>query len=122
MRASEQLGKENISAAHYDLRFLKPLDEGLLHEIFTKFTRIITVEDGAIAGGFGSAILEFMNDNGYRADVKRLGIPDLFIEQGSVAELHRECGFDADGIVRAALNFPEIGFPEFLQRIPEVGR
>jgi 1-deoxy-D-xylulose-5-phosphate synthase len=107
VKAAEQLDKENISAAHYDLRFLKPLDEKLLHEIFKKFSKIITVEDGAVAGGLGSAILEFMNDNGYRADVKRLGIPDLFIEQGSVAELHRECGFDADGIVHTALTFPK---------------
>ena len=89
------------SVAHYDLRFLKPMDEGLLHEIFSKFSRIVTVEDGSVMGGMGSAVLEFMSDHGYAAKVHRLGIPDLFIEQGSLAELHHECGFDTEGIIRA---------------------
>jgi 1-deoxy-D-xylulose-5-phosphate synthase len=94
----EMLAKDNISAAHYDMRFLKPLDNKLLHEIFHKFDKVITVEDGAIAGGFGSAILEFMSDNGYNAKVKRLGVPDRFIEHGTQHELHKECGYDADSI------------------------
>jgi len=104
VEACDTLEKEDHSVAHYDLRFLKPLDEELLHGIFSKFNIIITVEDGSVMGGMGSAILEFMADHGYTSKVQRLGIPDLFIEQGSVAELHHECGFDTEGIVRAVLN------------------
>ena len=89
---------ENISAAHYDMRFVKPLDEKLLHSIFKTFQNVITVEDGVLKGGFGSAVLEFMADNGYNANVKRLGIPDKFIEHGTVRQLHKECGIDSQGI------------------------
>ena len=89
------------SVAHYDLRFLKPLDEEMLHAVFCKFSKVITVEDGSVMGGMGSAVLEFMADHGYASKVTRLGIPDHFVEQGSVAELHHECGFDAEGITRA---------------------
>jgi 1-deoxy-D-xylulose-5-phosphate synthase len=105
--ACEALAKENISVAHYDLRFLKPIDEALLHDVFKKFDKIVTVEDGAVQGGMGSAVLEFMADHGYSAKVVRLGIPDRFIEQGSVAELHRECGFDSEGIVQNIKNIIE---------------
>jgi 1-deoxy-D-xylulose-5-phosphate synthase len=87
------LEKENISPAHYDLRFAKPLDEALLHEVFTKYKKVITVEDGTIVGGIGSAVLEFMADNNYNAQVKRLGMPDHFIEHGEQKELYEECGF-----------------------------
>jgi len=80
--------------------FLKPIDEQLLHEIFTKFDKIITLEDGTIIGGLGSAVLEFMADNNYSAKVKRLGIPDRFIEQGKQIELYSECGFDIVGIIK----------------------
>ena len=90
--------KENISIAHYDMRFVAPLDKDALHKIFKKFSFIITVEDGVLKGGFGSAIIEFMSDNGYNADVRRLGIPDYFVEQGTQDELYRECGIDAEGI------------------------
>ena len=93
-----EMEKSGIRVAHFDLRFLKPLDEDLLHGIFRKFSKILTVEDGSVMGGMGSSILEFMADHGYQAQVRRLGIPDSFIEQGSVAELHLECGFDAEGI------------------------
>jgi len=99
--ACAALEKSGISMAHADLRFLKPLDEDLLHGIFRKFTTVVTVEDGSIMGGTGSAVLEFIADHGYHARVLRLGIPDQFIEQGSVAELHHACGFDAEGIIRA---------------------
>ena len=102
IKATEQLESEGISAAHYDIRFLKPIDEVLLHEIFTRFNKIITVEDGVIKGGLGSAVLEFMSESNYNAKVTRLGIPDRFIEQGSVGELHHECGFDVEGIVLSA--------------------
>ncbi len=96
----DKLEKEHISLAHYDMRFVKPLDEELLHEIFNKFDKIITLEDGALKGGFGSAVLEFMQDNDYRAKVKRLGIPDRFIDHGTQQELYRECGYDAESIFK----------------------
>jgi len=103
-RAIQILEKEHISAAHYDMRFLKPLDHMLLKSVFTKFNRIITVEDGCITGGMGSAVIEYMNDNNYKARVIRLGIPDRFIDQGTQEELYRECGYDTEGIVLTARN------------------
>ena len=83
----------------YDLRFVKPIDELMLHEVFSKFLKVITVEDGCIMGGFGSAVLEFMVDNGYNSEVKRLGIPDRIVEHGTQPELWNECGYDAKAIV-----------------------
>jgi 1-deoxy-D-xylulose-5-phosphate synthase len=103
VEACEQLEKEGHSVAHYDLRFLKPLDQEMMYKIFNKFDTVITVEDGAVTGGMGSTILEFMADHGYKANIQRLGIPDLFIEQGSVDELHNECGFDTEGIITATM-------------------
>lgn len=100
VEACKELLSKGINAAHYDMRFVKPLDEMLLHEIFGKFNHVVTVEDGCIQGGMGSAILEFMAMNGYNAKVQILGIPDKFIEHGSQAELHAECGYDTEGIVR----------------------
>jgi len=88
-----------LSVAHYDMRFAKPLDEAMLHEVFEKFDHVITVEDGCLQGGIGSAILEFMVDHNYTAKVKRLGIPDKLIEHGEQYQLYAECGFDAAGIV-----------------------
>ncbi len=103
LKACKQLVAKNIDAALYDIRFLKPLDEELLHKIFTKFDKIITLEDGTIIGGLGSAVTEFANDNGFHnASIFRLGIPDRFIEQGTLEELHQECGIDLDGIMKAA--------------------
>jgi 1-deoxy-D-xylulose-5-phosphate synthase len=102
------LQKEGIDAAHYDMRFVKPLDKQLLHEIFAKFNKVITVEDGCLMGGFGSAILEFMADYGYQAQVKRLGIADAIIEHGEQIELHRECGFDPEGIAQTAHQMVDI--------------
>lgn len=99
--ACEQLAKENIFPAHYDLRFAKPLDEKMLREVFEKYSHIITVEDGCLQGGVGSAILEFMADNQLHAIVKRLGIPDQYIEHGEQPELWKECGYDADAIASA---------------------
>lgn len=93
--------KENFSIAHYDMRFVKPLDENILHEVCKKFKNIITVEDGTIVGGFGSGVMEFVSDNNYTVNIKRLGIPDRFIEQGSQKELYDECGFHTQGIIRA---------------------
>lgn len=102
VEACEMLKTEGISAAHYDLRFVKPLDEALLHEVFQRFDKVITVEDGCVKGGMGSAVLEFMADHEYTAKVKRLGIPDRIVEHGEQLELHRECGFDSEGIAEAA--------------------
>jgi len=103
IKVCEKLEKQGLSIAHYDLRFVKPLDEKLLHVIFSKFKKIITVEDGCIQGGFGSSVVEFMADHHYQAEVRRLGIPDVVIEHGEQIELQRECGFDADGIEKAVL-------------------
>ena len=96
--------KLNISVAHYDMRFLKPLDAELLHEIGKKFDRIVTIEDGVIQGGFGSAVLEFMNDNGYNIQIKRMGIPDTFVEHGTPEELYEMIGLDANGIANTILS------------------
>jgi 1-deoxy-D-xylulose-5-phosphate synthase len=98
-----RLEAKGISVAHYDMRFVKPLDEAMLHEIFKNHNRVITVEDGCLQGGFGSAILEFMADNQYSALVKRLGIPDRIVEHGEQHELHHECHFDEDAIEATAL-------------------
>ena len=97
LRAEAEKG---LSIAHYDLRFLKPLDEKLLHEVGQRFTRIVTVEDGVRIGGLGTAVLEFMADHGYAARVKRIGIPDRFVEHGNVQELYKFCQMDEDGIVK----------------------
>ena len=89
------------SIAHYDMRFLKPIDEDILEEVGQKFSRIITVENGAKKGGLGSAVLEWMNDHGYQPKVVRLGLPDSFVEHGTVAELQHIVGIDAEGIIKA---------------------
>ena len=89
---------EGINPAHYDMRFVKPIDAELLHEVFAKFNKIITIEDGTVVGGFGSAVLEFMNQNGYKADVKIMGIPDRLVEHGSPRELYSEIGLNAQAL------------------------
>ncbi len=89
---------DTYSIAHYDMRFVKPLDESLLHEIFKKHDKVITVEDGCLQGGFGSAVVEFMTDHNYHSQIKRLGIPDEYIEHGTQAELWRECEYDKQAI------------------------
>ncbi len=99
--AIRDLKSEGITPAHYDMRFAKPLDEALLHEVFSRFEKIISVEDGTIVGGFGSAILEFMNEHHYKAEVKILGIPDKLVEHGTPKELQQECGYDARAIAEA---------------------
>ena len=107
VEACASLVKEGLNPAHYDMRFVKPLDSDLLHEVFSKFKKIVTVEDGCLMGGFGSAVLEWMMDHGYQAQVKRLGIPDDIIEHGEQIELHRECGFDPDGIAATVRSLAE---------------
>jgi len=99
--AIRNLRAEGIDPAHYDLRFVKPLDEEMLHEVFQNFKKIVTVEDGTIVGGMGTAVLEFMNLNGYQSQIKLLGIPDVIVEHGSLKELHKECQFDANAIALA---------------------
>lgn len=108
VEACQVLNKKGISVAHFDLRFAKPLDEALLHEVFTRFSKVITLEDGCIVGGIGSAVLEFMVDNQYTARVKRLGIPDRIVEHGEQLELHQECGMDTAGIVVAVQKLLEV--------------
>ncbi len=98
--AVERVAAKGISVAHYDMRFLKPIDEDILHEVGRKYKHVITLENGVIKGGLGSAVLEFMADNGYNPDVRRLGIPDQFIEHGSVPELCRLCNIDVESIVK----------------------
>jgi len=99
IKAQENLDKEGLNIAHYDMRFAKPLDETLLHKVFVKFNNIITIEDGCLDGGFGSAVLEFMSKNNYSAKIKRLGIPDKFIHHGTQQELHNDCKYDAKAII-----------------------
>ena len=101
MSACKELATEDLHPAHYDMRFVKPLDEAMLHEIAQNYGKILTVEDGTVVGGFGSAILEFMALHGYTPEVKMLGIPDRIVEHGKPEELHRECGYDAKGIANA---------------------
>ncbi|MGQ8337290.1 1-deoxy-D-xylulose-5-phosphate synthase [Sunxiuqinia sp. A32] len=103
-RAVKSLEKEGYSVAHYDMRFVKPLDSELLHKVGKNFSKIITVEDGVVQGGFGSAILEFMADHQYNPQVVRLGVPDQFIEHGTPDELQRDCGFDQKGIYHTAID------------------
>ena len=97
--AIDRVAKDGISVAHYDMRYLKPIDEDILHEVGRKFKCIITLENGTIKGGLGSAVLEFMADNGYKPDITRMGLPDEFVEHGSVPELCRLCKIDIESIV-----------------------
>ena len=103
-KAIAELAEQGVSAAHYDMRFAKPIDELMLHEVMGKFKNIITIEDGCLQGGMGSAVLEFMGDNGYAVNIKRLGIPDKYIEHGTQDELYTECGFDVNAMVSTALS------------------
>ena len=93
----------HLSVAHYDMRFIKPLDEDILHEVGQRFKRIVTVEDGVRTGGFGTAVLEWMNDHGYSPRITRLGLPDNFVEHGTVAELRKIVGLDEESIRKAIL-------------------
>jgi 1-deoxy-D-xylulose-5-phosphate synthase len=113
LEASEML-TDDISVAVYDMRFAKPLDEALLKTIFKKFKKVITVEDGCLQGGFGSAIVEFMTDHGFTSKIKRLGIPDEVIEHGTQQELWHQCGFDRDGIIKACKELIEVPVKELI--------
>ncbi|HYC41200.1 MAG TPA: 1-deoxy-D-xylulose-5-phosphate synthase [Chitinophagaceae bacterium] len=100
--AIRELKNDGLDPAHYDMRFAKPLDEEMLHEALLRYPKVVTVEDGTVKGGFGSAILEFMNEHGYRNELMILGIPDRVVEHGTPKELYRECGYDAEAIAEAA--------------------
>ncbi len=104
IEAVKDLECEDLSVAIYDMVFVKPLDKELLHEVFSKFDKVITIEDGCLSGGFGSAVLEFMSDNGYSAKVKRLGVPDIFIEHAPINIQHYICGFGVDQIKSTILD------------------
>ncbi len=101
LEAQNDFMQMGLKIAHYDMRFAKPLDEDLLHKTFQKFDKVITIEDGCLQGGFGSAVLEFMANNNYNSEVIRLGIPDEFINHGTQKELRTECGFDKKAIISA---------------------
>ena len=101
--SAEDSSEAKLSVAHYDMRFLKPLDENILQEVAEKFSRIVTIEDGVRMGGFGSAVLEWMSDHGYHPQVTRLGIPDDFIEHGKVSELREIVGLDKNSIQKSIL-------------------
>lgn len=108
VEAQKQLEAEGIKIGHCDLRFVKPLDEQMLHNVFTKYNKVITLEDGCLQGGMGSAILEFMADHSYTNRVVRLGIPDRLVEHGTQEQLHKECGYDVDGIVETVYSLKEL--------------
>lgn len=108
--AVAEMKELGLSVAHYDMRFVKPIDEVMLHEVFSKFDKVITVEDGTVMGGFGSAVIEFMAEHNYSAQVIRLGIPDAYVHHGTQVELWADCGFDKNGIVKKTkemLNFSD---------------
>jgi 1-deoxy-D-xylulose-5-phosphate synthase len=99
--AADKLALEGIQVAHYDIRFVKPLDEEMLHDVFSKYKKIITIEDGTIVGGMGSAVIEFMSAHNYSSEIKMLGMPDRIVEHGEQAELYTECGYDTSAIINA---------------------
>lgn len=101
----KRLAEENVSVALYDMRYLKPIDEEILHEVGRHFTKIVTLEDGVIIGGFGSAVVEFMSDNHYAVEVKRIGLPDRFVEHGAVSKLYSVYGLDVEGIIKVVKTF-----------------
>ena len=115
--AIQELKDLGVSAAHYDMRFVKPIDQVMLHEVFTKFKKVITIEDGCIMGGFGSAVVEFMADQGYSSQIIRLGIPDKYIHHGTQEELWADCGFDKDAIFATAKKM--IGWSETINVVSE---
>jgi 1-deoxy-D-xylulose-5-phosphate synthase len=98
--AIEKAKASGVDAAHYDMIYLKPIDTDLLHEIGKNYRRVVTVENGTITGGLGTAVMEFMSENGYAPEIKRIGIPDRFVPHGTIPELYRWCGMDADSILK----------------------
>ena len=99
--------KQGVSVAHYDMRFLKPIDTDILREVGEKFTHIVTVEDGVVKGGLGTAVTEYMVANGYTPTINTIGIPDVFVEHGTPAELYKICGMDNASVLQAILKFKQ---------------
>jgi 1-deoxy-D-xylulose-5-phosphate synthase len=99
-KAIKQLRLEGHNPGHFDMRFVKPIDEAMLHEVCQRYPYLVTVEDGSVQGGFGSAVLEFMAKEGYKNQVRILGIPDRIVEHGTPKELHRECEYDTEAIMQ----------------------
>lgn len=110
--AIQELKEEGVSVAHYDMRFIKPIDQVMLHEVFTKFKKVITIEDGCLMGGFGSAVVEFMSDQKYNSEIVRLGIPDEYIHHGTQDELWEDCGFDKKAILKTIKKMLSISLVE----------
>jgi 1-deoxy-D-xylulose-5-phosphate synthase len=104
-RVIKMLLKDGISAAHHDMRFVKPLDEEVLHRVFKQYKKVVTIEDGVLQGGFGSAVLEFISDHNYNVQLKRIGLPDQFIDHGTTEELFRDFGLDQQGIYKTIKAF-----------------
>jgi 1-deoxy-D-xylulose-5-phosphate synthase len=113
--AIRDVKNEGLNPAHYDMRFAKPIDEVLLHEVFTRFNKVITIEDGTVVGGFGSAVLEFMNAHNYKAAVKIMGIPDELVEHGTPKQLYSEIGIDANGIAEAVRDMVRMNVEELVK-------
>ena len=116
VEALEKLNYEGIKCSHYDMRFVSPLDQEILDEVSDRFEKIITVEDGVIDGGFGSAVAEYFASSDKKPTTLRLGVPDRFVEHGTQQELYRECGFDSDGIIRTVHEFIRHSAESMLQR------
>ena len=104
----DEAEKQGVSVAHYDMRFLKPIDTDILRQVGEKFRYIVTLEDGCVTGGLGSAVVEYMSEKGYNPTIKVMGIPDKFIEHGAPEELYRVCGMDKDSVLNAILNFKNL--------------
>ena len=104
----DEAEKQGVSVAHYDMRFVKPIDTGILREVGEKFKYVVTLEDGCVTGGLGSAVIEYMTANGYTPRVEVIGIPDKFVEHGTPEELYRICGMDKDSVLRAILKFKNL--------------
>ena len=104
----DEAAKQGVSVAHYDMRFLKPIDTEILREVGEKFKYVVTLEDGCVNGGLGSAVVEYMAENGYTPTIKVMGIPDMFVEHGTPDELYRVCGMDKDSVLRTILKFKNL--------------
>ena len=106
--ACQELESQGVRPAHFNMRFVKPLDEEIMHQVGKSYKKVITIEDGTVVGGFGSACLEFFAEQNYQVEVKILGIPDRLVEHGKPAELHKECGYDKEAIMETVLNWSEV--------------
>ena len=106
--ACQELESQGIKPTHFNMRFIKPLDEAIMHQVGKNYKKVITIEDGTIVGGFGSACLEFFAEHNYQVEVKILGIPDRLVEHGKPAELHKECGYDKEAIMETIVSWSEV--------------